>query len=183
VWAECRVLISWSSYLTGNTLRLHNNAQPVKAVYGNNRCLLWEPYGTHTYCQVHRVQARRKRDFHRTSSSTFLRDCSALPRQRECCRSVIPSCHFLYMHTFIRIHKLTVIYNRCWNWPPSACKHASHRINKLCDTFPKLVLGNWTNYAFSCAKSLNDFRGSIITKSIANNNRINNCKNNHNKNN
>jgi hypothetical protein len=34
---------------------------------------------------------------------TFLRDYPALPRQRECCRSVIPSRQFLYMHTFIRI--------------------------------------------------------------------------------
>jgi hypothetical protein len=27
-------------YLTGNTLRLHYNAQPVNAVWGNSRCLL-----------------------------------------------------------------------------------------------------------------------------------------------
>jgi hypothetical protein len=30
----------FSSYLTGNTLRLHYKAQPVKAVWGNSRCLL-----------------------------------------------------------------------------------------------------------------------------------------------
>jgi hypothetical protein len=29
-----------SSYLTGNTLRLHYKAQPVNAVWGNSRCLL-----------------------------------------------------------------------------------------------------------------------------------------------
>jgi hypothetical protein len=38
-----------SSYLTGNTLRLRYKAQPVNAVQGNSRCLLWEPYGTHKY--------------------------------------------------------------------------------------------------------------------------------------
>jgi hypothetical protein len=38
-----------SLYLTGNTLRLHYKAQPVKAVWGNSRCLLREPYGTHRY--------------------------------------------------------------------------------------------------------------------------------------
>jgi hypothetical protein len=38
-----------SPYLTGNTLRLHYKAQPVNAVWGNSRCLLWEPYGTHKY--------------------------------------------------------------------------------------------------------------------------------------
>jgi hypothetical protein len=36
-----------SSYLTGNTLHLCYKAQPVNAVWGNNRCLLWEPYETH----------------------------------------------------------------------------------------------------------------------------------------
>jgi hypothetical protein len=38
-----------SLYFTGNTLRLHHKAQPVNAVWGNSRCLLWEPYGTHRY--------------------------------------------------------------------------------------------------------------------------------------
>jgi hypothetical protein len=38
-----------SSYLTRNTLRLHYKAQPVNVVWGNSRCLLWEPYGTHRY--------------------------------------------------------------------------------------------------------------------------------------
>jgi hypothetical protein len=38
-----------SSYLTGNALRLSYKEQPVNAVWGNSRCLLWEPYGTHTY--------------------------------------------------------------------------------------------------------------------------------------
>jgi hypothetical protein len=32
-----------------NILRLRYNAQPVNAVWGNSRCLLWEPYGTHKY--------------------------------------------------------------------------------------------------------------------------------------
>jgi hypothetical protein len=36
----------FSPYLTGNTLRLRYRAQPVNAVWGNSRCLLWEPYGT-----------------------------------------------------------------------------------------------------------------------------------------
>jgi hypothetical protein len=30
----------FSSYLTGNTLRLQYKAQPVNAVWGNSRCLL-----------------------------------------------------------------------------------------------------------------------------------------------
>jgi hypothetical protein len=38
-----------SSYLTGNTLRLHHKAQPVNAVWGNSHWLVWEPYGTHRY--------------------------------------------------------------------------------------------------------------------------------------
>jgi hypothetical protein len=38
-----------SSYFTGNTLCLFYKAQPVNAVWGNIRCLLWEPYGTHKY--------------------------------------------------------------------------------------------------------------------------------------
>jgi hypothetical protein len=40
-----------SSYLTGSTSRLGYKAQPVNAVLGNSRCLLWEPYGT----QMHYV--------------------------------------------------------------------------------------------------------------------------------
>jgi hypothetical protein len=50
VWAECRVLnniYKSSPYLTGNTLRHQYKAQPVNAVRGNTRCLLWEPYETH----------------------------------------------------------------------------------------------------------------------------------------
>jgi hypothetical protein len=39
----------FSSYLTGNTLRLRYRDQPVNAVWRNSRCLLWEPYGTHRY--------------------------------------------------------------------------------------------------------------------------------------
>jgi hypothetical protein len=38
-----------SSYLTGNTLRLRYKVQPVNAVWGKSRCLLWEPCGTHRY--------------------------------------------------------------------------------------------------------------------------------------
>jgi hypothetical protein len=45
----CRFIWKRSSYLTGNTLRLRYKAQPVNAVWGNSRCLLWEPYGTHKY--------------------------------------------------------------------------------------------------------------------------------------
>jgi hypothetical protein len=37
------------SYLTGNTLRLRYKAEPVNAVWGKSRCLLWESYGTHKY--------------------------------------------------------------------------------------------------------------------------------------
>jgi hypothetical protein len=33
---------SFSPYLTGHTLRLRYRAQPVNAVWGNSRCLLWE---------------------------------------------------------------------------------------------------------------------------------------------
>jgi hypothetical protein len=40
---------SWVVYLTGNTLSLRYRDQPVNAVQGNSRCLLWEPYGTHKY--------------------------------------------------------------------------------------------------------------------------------------
>jgi hypothetical protein len=32
-----------------NTLRLRCKGQPVNAVQGNSRCLLWEPYGTHRH--------------------------------------------------------------------------------------------------------------------------------------
>jgi hypothetical protein len=38
-----------STYLTGNTSCLRYRAQPVNTVWGNSRCLLWEPYGTHRY--------------------------------------------------------------------------------------------------------------------------------------
>jgi hypothetical protein len=38
-----------SPYLTANTSRLRHRAQPVTAVWGNSRCLLWEPHGTHRY--------------------------------------------------------------------------------------------------------------------------------------
>jgi hypothetical protein len=35
--------------LTGNTLRLRYRDQPINAVWGKIRCLLWESYGTHIY--------------------------------------------------------------------------------------------------------------------------------------
>jgi hypothetical protein len=38
-----------SPYFTGNTSRHHYRAQPVNAVWGNSRCLLWDPYGTQRY--------------------------------------------------------------------------------------------------------------------------------------
>jgi hypothetical protein len=46
-----------SSYLTGNTLHLHYRAQPVNAVWGNSRCLLWEPYGTNRLRCVDRMHS------------------------------------------------------------------------------------------------------------------------------
>jgi hypothetical protein len=39
-------IYKFSSYLTGNTLRLRYKDQPVNAVWRNSRCLLWETYGT-----------------------------------------------------------------------------------------------------------------------------------------
>jgi hypothetical protein len=42
-------IYKFSSYLTGNTLHLRYKVQPVNVVWGNSRCLLWEPYGTHRY--------------------------------------------------------------------------------------------------------------------------------------
>jgi hypothetical protein len=47
----------FSSYPAGNTLLLRDRDQPVSAVYGDNRRLLWEPYETHkhtlwTECRV-----------------------------------------------------------------------------------------------------------------------------------
>jgi hypothetical protein len=36
----CGQNAEFSSYLTGNILRLHYKAQPVNAVWGNNSCLL-----------------------------------------------------------------------------------------------------------------------------------------------
>jgi hypothetical protein len=42
-------IYKYSSNLTGNILRHRYKAQPVNAVWGNSRCLLWEPYGTHKY--------------------------------------------------------------------------------------------------------------------------------------
>jgi hypothetical protein len=38
-----------SVHISGNTSRLRCKAQPVNAVWGNSRCLLWEPYETHRY--------------------------------------------------------------------------------------------------------------------------------------
>jgi hypothetical protein len=40
VYCENHTEHRYSSYLTGNTLRLHYKAQPVNAVWGNSRCLL-----------------------------------------------------------------------------------------------------------------------------------------------
>jgi hypothetical protein len=40
-------IYKFSLYVTGNTLRLRYKDQPVNAVWGKSRCLLWEPYGTH----------------------------------------------------------------------------------------------------------------------------------------
>jgi hypothetical protein len=40
VYCENRTEHRYSSYLTGNTLHLRYKAQPVNAVWGNNRCLL-----------------------------------------------------------------------------------------------------------------------------------------------
>jgi hypothetical protein len=60
----CGQNAEFSSYLTGNTLRLHYKAQPVNAVKGKKRCLLLEPYGTHKYtlwaeCRVQSVPHRK----------------------------------------------------------------------------------------------------------------------------
>jgi hypothetical protein len=66
-----------SSYLTGNKLRLRYKAQPVNAVWGNSRCLFWEPYGTHKYnvwaeCRVliYTSPVRTSQETHYVSTTT-----------------------------------------------------------------------------------------------------------------
>jgi hypothetical protein len=39
----------WSPYRAVNTLPLAYKNQSVNAVYGNNRCLFWDPHKTHKY--------------------------------------------------------------------------------------------------------------------------------------
>jgi hypothetical protein len=82
VWAECSIY-KFSSYLTGNTLRLRYKAQPVNAVQENNRCLLWESYGTHKYtvwaeCNIY---IRRRTLLHNCFDYThfFIFICQLLP--------------------------------------------------------------------------------------------------------
>jgi hypothetical protein len=48
-----------SLYITGNALRLFYKAQPVNAVWGNSRCLLWEPYGTNSHKIIQSVLHRK----------------------------------------------------------------------------------------------------------------------------
>jgi hypothetical protein len=67
----------------------------------------------HLCWQMQCVQGTRKRGFKWTSSSPYLRDHPALPRQWKCCRSVIPSGQFLYMHTLIRILKKSSFRSKC----------------------------------------------------------------------
>jgi hypothetical protein len=58
-------IYTFSPYTARNTSHLRYRAQPVTAVWGNSRCLLWEPYGTHRYTvwavhtsqETHRVSA------------------------------------------------------------------------------------------------------------------------------
>jgi len=40
---------SFVSYSSVNTLYLGYRKQQANSVYGNNRCLFWEPYKTHKY--------------------------------------------------------------------------------------------------------------------------------------
>jgi hypothetical protein len=42
-------IYKFSPYLTGNTLHLRYKAQPVNAVSGNSRCLVWKSCGTYKY--------------------------------------------------------------------------------------------------------------------------------------
>jgi hypothetical protein len=50
MWRWCTLVsIAAGVHLAGITLRLRYRAEPVNAVWGNSRCLLWEPYGTHKY--------------------------------------------------------------------------------------------------------------------------------------
>jgi hypothetical protein len=67
----------FSSYLTGNTLRLRYKAQPVNAVYGNSRCLLRKSYGTHKYTlwkefKVLNVKAGGTYSYHDVLKSWFV---------------------------------------------------------------------------------------------------------------
>jgi hypothetical protein len=47
-----------SPYLTRNSLHRRYRHQPINAVRGNSRCLLWEPYGTHRYIYTQSVPYR-----------------------------------------------------------------------------------------------------------------------------
>jgi hypothetical protein len=62
-------IYKFSSYLTGNTLRHRYKAQPVNAVWGNSRCLLWEPYGTHKYTVWAECRVRTRQETHHVSAT------------------------------------------------------------------------------------------------------------------
>jgi hypothetical protein len=59
-----------SPYLTGNTLPLHYRDQPVNAVWGNSRCLLWDPYGTHIHCLGTSVRPSQETHYVSSTEST-----------------------------------------------------------------------------------------------------------------
>jgi hypothetical protein len=58
-----KVCLKLSPYLTGNKLDLQN-AQPVNAVQGNNRCLLWESYTVWEEWKVFNVKASGTYSYH-----------------------------------------------------------------------------------------------------------------------
>jgi hypothetical protein len=74
-WVLCYLII-FSPYLTENTLRLRYRDQPVNAVWGNSRCLLWESYRTHKYtvwaeCRdfIYKNSVRTSQETHHVSAT------------------------------------------------------------------------------------------------------------------
>jgi hypothetical protein len=110
----CGQNAEFSSYLTGNALRLanqlmlfretmaiycENDMEHIDAPCGQNAEFLNVKSGVHIQC----VQPWRKWDLQRRLGATFLCNYHAIPCWRECSCSLIPSRQFLYMHTYIRV--------------------------------------------------------------------------------
>jgi hypothetical protein len=132
-----------------NTLRLHYKAQPVNAVKGNSRCLLWEPYGTHKYTLVYKNSVRTSQETHYVSATkpnrlllfreTVAGYCENRTEHTNTLQTNIRDFSLCLTGNILRFRYNAQLVHAAWGTVAVYCENHTEHVNTLCGQNAELL--------------------------------------------